>query len=461
METTFEKVECPVCNTMGNWKNVDEFRYKPSGMCLCMTCGFVTYPKTLADTDKLKEFYREDYRDTPTIQNVYAGQRKLHYHGVFLRDLFREWKKAGKKTPAVFEIGAAFGMFLHWVRNNFPEADIRGSELTTSYRRNAWHEYAVWLGEEMDLSIQYDLVASYKVAEHIPKIDRELRKYAEALAPGGHLYISVPIWFKALTNFGASGFSLEYYFHTNHINVWTQKLFETLLAKSGLEIVKTNRTMYDDTYLCRRNDELLTQAPQYEDPAQMLEWLAKIRQAGQAFDEGRFSDAVGIWPNFPEAHVARYESNRVTAHKQGYDAMVANLVTPAIAACPDSVQCRLFGADVAMRYNKWVEAMTLLEQCAEMRPNDPPSLMNLSQCFRQMANAAEDPEQKAGLYAQARDVARLVKATSMQSQGDAINWTFNDNARIPMPTERPMVRVKSTDAPPSQQADLPALSAGG
>ncbi len=39
-------IKCPVCGTK-EWKDADQFRYKPSGMAMCTGCGFVTYPKVI------------------------------------------------------------------------------------------------------------------------------------------------------------------------------------------------------------------------------------------------------------------------------------------------------------------------------------------------------------------------------------------------------------------------------
>jgi tetratricopeptide (TPR) repeat protein len=431
-------IPCPVCEANDPWKNVDEYRTKPVGMSLCQSCGFITYPQIVAEQQKMKEYYREEYRDVPSVQNVYAGQRKLHYHHAFLEDLLSEWKSSGKK-PRVFEIGAAFGMALNWLKQQFPEGDFRGAELTRSYRRNAWHEYGIYLGEEFedDQKTGYDLVMTYKVAEHIPNPVKELRRYALSLKPGsGRLYISVPIWFKELSNFGTSGFSLEYYYHKNHINVWTEGLFLECLRRAGLRVVKENHTYYGDTYLCVRDDEEISKPAFREDPARILTQLELVKAASIAWDEARFDHACAHWANFPEAQTARYESNRAQYHKQGFEAIWSNLVKPALEACPDSPQVRLFAADLCMRYDRWEQALEHLEKGLEMRPNDPPALMHTATCFQHMAQQTPAGV-KEQLFARAREAYRHLRATSLQSQPEAMTWIFNMNARLPMPEARP------------------------
>jgi SAM-dependent methyltransferase len=426
---------CPICDTTSIPRNVDEFRHKPHGMAMCETCGFVSFPQIVADMVGLKEYYREEYRDAPSVQNLYAGQRKLNYHGAFLGDLFRKWKTDGKAAPVVGEIGAAFGMFLGWVKQHFKSAEVSGTELTLTYRRNAWHEYGIFLSEDFDDKKQYDLIASYKVAEHQPNVDKELRRYVLALKPDGHIYISVPIWFGVMNNFGKSGFELEYYYHKNHINVWTRTHFETLLRKVGLRIVKQDHAMYDSTYLCVRDDEMMKEEPKYESPAQVLQWLEAVKKASVAFDQGDFAGAIRAWPNFPDAHVGNYEANRAAMHKKGFEVIKAEVLAPALTACPDSPHITLFAADLHMRYGLWEEALKWLEKSVGLRPNDPAALMNLSQVYRQMANAATDPKEKARLFTESREVARYVMTVSEQMRPEAKTWVFNDNARIPMPSE--------------------------
>jgi len=156
-----------------------------------------------------------------------------------LLKLLKKWKDEGKPKE-VFEEGSAFGMVLNEIKTAVPNLNVSGSEWGQKFRRNAYHEYGIALGDKFDDSKKHDLIISYKVAEHMIDADKELRKYAENLTEEGLLYISVPAWFDKMTNFGVSGWSIEYYYHPDHINVWTKKLFETVLKKAGLEIVKQN-----------------------------------------------------------------------------------------------------------------------------------------------------------------------------------------------------------------------------
>lgn len=429
-------ITCPICEGT-DWLNVDEYRLKPDGMAMCTKCAFISYPDIVAKSEELKEFYRVQYRPGPSVNNLFTGQRKLHYHAAFLDELFKKWKGLPQthSSPAVFEIGAAFGMFLNWVRETFPKGTVQGSELTLAFRRVAFHEYGLELGEEFDDSRKWDLIASYKVAEHVPHIDRELRRYALALKEDGFLYISVPTWFHTMTNFGLDGFSLDCYYDKNHVNVWTRKLFETLLRKSGLEIVKSDYVFYDSTYLCRRNDEVMKLPAVYEEPAKIIEALDRIKKAAMAFDSHDFDGALQAYPAYPEAHIARYEKNRAAFHQLGFDAIEQQVLRPAMEQCPNTSKLTFFAADIAMRYERYERAMEYLKQLMNQKPNDPTGLTALAHCYRALAQRAADPAAAADYMKEARDVCRHINRVSLQHSLESVTWIFADDARIPMPSE--------------------------
>jgi len=423
-------MRCIICDK-DDWKNVDHFRIKAQGMSLCNQCGFVSYPDKYKTKKEIKEYYLKDYRSPPQVGNLYTGQRKLHYHNVFLKPLFSTWKKENKTDLVIGEVGSAYGMFLNWVKGIFPKADVNGSEWTLSYRRNAFHEYGIKLDTELDLkNKQYDLICSYKVAEHQMDADKELRAYVEALKPGGHIYVSVPTWFNEMGNFGLGGFDIEYYYHPDHINVWTQKLFETLLKKVGLEVVQFNNEMYNETYLCVRNDDLMKETPDYENPVEIESYLKSIHDASMLYQEQKFKEALDVWPNFPISWITFYEMTRKQNHDLGYEKIIAEIIEPFKKACPNSYQVYNLAGDISMRYNKWKEAIEYLNKALDMRPECPIVLTMLSQTYRCWVNTVQNKDDKLNLLKEARGVMRHLKKVSQQHYGEAINWIYQDNAKL-------------------------------
>lgn len=456
-------MRCLVCDTTDKWENVDRFRLKPSGMSICMNCGFVSYPAKYKTPEEIKAYYLKDYRKNtaPNVMNLYTGQRKLHYHAHFLRSLFDEWKEQGLEAPVVCEVGAAFGMVLNWIKKQcFPKAQVYGTEWDLAMRRVCWHEWKIKLDEDFDPSRNYDLIASYKVAEHMLDADIKLREYATSLSENGRLYVSVPIWFGTLNNFGKQGFDIEYYYHPDHINVWSQKLWEAVLAKAGLEIIKSNHTYYDSTYLCKRNDALMSAPRQYENPQDILSAMDKIFKANQAGMDGDYDKAVEIYPNFPYAWEGRYEKNRSKIHERGFEFIHNEFLKPALEACPNSAETRTIVADVCMRYEQYQLAMKYLDLSLKMKPENPDSIKRLMICFSELAQRTQDQEEKESLILQARDVAKYLRDVSKQDEAEAISWIYNFDARIAAPHEptsptADSTRVSRTETLPRQhgQAD--------
>ena len=435
-------MRCPVCDSTDKWKNVDQYRLAPKGMHICEGCGFVSYPAKYKTEEEIRRYYEKDYRACPNVNNAFTGQKKLHIHSAFLTDTLKGWQERGLTKPVVADVGAAYGLFLNWIRGHFPEADLNGTEYALAYRRNAYWEYGIKLDLEFDQSKKYDLISSFKVAEHQLDVDLRLREYALALKDDGVLYISVPLWFQRMSNFGADGFDLEYYYDPNHINVWTREHFEAVLAKAGLEIIKVDEWMYDTTYLCKRNDEMMKKTREFtiEFIQSIVNRMKSIKEAFMRFGAGDFEGAIKTFPNFPTAWLNLYEMRRASAHKQNdgqmpFEHMKETVLDPALAACPFSLDIIRLWADVLMRYDKYKEAADVLQQGLEKRPNNAPFLMALSHCFREIALRAKDPDDRIKMFAESRDCCRYLRDIDLQMRNDCVNWIYRDNSELPTPHE--------------------------
>jgi len=423
--------KCTICSKE-DWQNVDEYTSQKHGMCICMTCGFVTYPEAIDNADKVTNYYKEEYRPAPTVPNVFSGQRKLHFHEAFLQqNLFKKWKK--DDAPVVFESGAAIGLFLDYIKKNYPKAEVYGTELTTTFRRVCWHQYKIKLDTEMDTSRKYDLIASYKVAEHIPDVNTELEKYFECLKDDGHLYISVPCWFDQLTNFGMDKFSIQYYYHKNHVNVWTRKLFETLLTKHGFEIIDQNHEYYDSTYLCKKNAGFKCKNPEYDSPVEIIETMRHIFEANKAYEFGDYAKAIQIYPKFPMAHIGHYEHTRQKWHKLGLKGIEENIINPALKALPNHSQMHFFAGDLCSRYSDYEKAIGHFKKALDLKPNNPNCIDAIANCFAAMA--AKDPKHAKEYLPKAVEWTMRLNAVSFQHAHESVTKLFQYCAQIPMPGE--------------------------
>lgn len=428
---------CPICrDTNATWQNVDAFRSKEEGMSLCSKCGFTSYPGRYKSKAEIIEYYKKEYRQAPNIGNIYSGERKIQFHAHFLSELMDKWRE-GNKSLVVTDIGSAFGLFLNWWRHQLPNSEVTGVELTTSYVRNAWHLFQIKSLPEFDTSKKYDLIASYKSLEHILDPDIELQSYIDCLKDDGYLYISVPLWFDDLRNFGNSGFDLEYYYSPNHINTWTRKHFEGLLKACGGEVVKENHTYYNATYLVKRNDSLKTadRSAAFEDPEKIKDHMRRIFAANEAFQIGQYDKAIEAWPNFPLAWTSHYEHARKSYHDLGFEKIYTEFCQKALAACNEDADIHFLIADICARYDEYEKAIKHLNVTNKLRPNQPHIFSLLSNSFRAMGKAAKEPADKIKFFEQSRQCAKIMGEVASQCKGEAMTWMMFDNANIPTPFE--------------------------
>lgn len=441
-ETKFEvaakAMRCPICATVGNFENVDKFRIKPENMCVCKTCGFITYPSKYKDKEKLIEFYKKDYRGRPpVVTSIFQGEKKCMYHDLFLRDILDKWKSDGRKIT-VTDVGCAFGMTLDWIKQLFKDQIelIYGVELTESYVRNAYHLFGISCRDDFDDSKLHDLIISYKSHEHILDPDIEMVRYLSSLKPDGYLYYSVPTWFDALENFGTAGFDLEYYYSPNHVNVWTRKQVEAMIKFCGGEIVRENHTIYGNTYLIKRVSKptLDKRSAAFEDFNEIKEKLNKIFSAFEAYQVHDFDSALTIWPNFPSAHRGRYEFRRADYDKQGFDWIYENIVKTALKSCPNKIEAEHLAADICMRYSKFDLAVKHLEASNLLTPNNPTTFSMLANCFAAMANQATDEAEKINFLKQAKRCVELMKETNRGAFQESVNLIMMYNSKLPIDT---------------------------
>lgn len=439
-------MKCLICDATDKWENVDKYRLKqtrekngeivPVGMSICNSCGFVSYPSLWKSEEEIKKHYRHTYRGAPpTSNNLYSGQRKIHFHTAFLSETLQAWEKAGLKNPVILESGAAIGLVLHWLKQLIPQAQVYGTELTTTYRRIAKHEFNIDLTEDVDFSKKYDLIISYKVLEHQLDADIFLRKCVESLSSTGLVYISVPMWFECASDFGKGGFDLEYYYDTNHVNVWTRNNFESLLTKCGLEIIKQDHEMYDSTYLCKRNDELMKSIRVYDKPEKNIELMDNMKKAYLAFLDQDYEKAVSLFPNYPVAWVNMMEKNRKAWFAKGWQWILDNPIKDALAACNESPDILILAAELAIRNNEFKSAIKFTELALKKRPEAPAPLMQLITIMRELALRSQDPAERNHYFVEARKISQHLKLTSLQHARESQDFIFQFAAQVPIEGE--------------------------
>jgi SAM-dependent methyltransferase len=423
-------MRCPICDTENKWTNIDHLRLKKQGLALCATCGFGSYPGKIKSEEEIKEYYRKEYRPGPQANNLFTGERKLQYHAMFLTPLFEEWKKAGLNAPVVGEIGGAMGMCLNWVKQQFPEADIHGTELTETFRRVAYHEYGIKLVEDFDTSKKYDLIISYHVLEHQAEPDKMLTQYLSCLNDNGVMYLSAPIWFREASNGAAGGFDIEYHWHPDHINCWGDEHLDHLISKAGGEIIMKNNAVYGNTYLIKKTSATNMVQPNWS-AKPYLDLAERFFKSWQFIQENKTELAIDQHKNCPAAWVNHYELNRQHFHKNRE--LFDNFFADANKSCTNSADIPMFHGDVLTRYERYDDALEAFRLALSRKPNNPTILMGISNCYRMKAEREKDQAKKDELLNRSINVLRLIMTTSTEMLPQAISWAYVDESKMSVP----------------------------
>jgi hypothetical protein len=279
--------------------------------------------------------------------------------------------------------------------------------------------------EEIDESKKYDFISLYNVAEHMIDVDVKLKKYFELLNDDGLLYIAVPQWFGQFYNPGPGNCDIEYYYHADHVNVWTREIFESILAKCGFEIVKSNFTMYNPKYICKKMAAKTEWTPFKHDYLEIKTRMLQIRKCFDAFMGKDFKSAIDAYPNCSMAWKGLYESARKQYHEEGIESM-EGLMKAALNACPDSTEVVIFTADLYQRYEHFERALECWNMALRMRPNSPVCLGNIAHCLRGIYR--KTGEQK--YLIEARDISRHIAKISLENLPEMLTWIYNDNSKI-------------------------------
>jgi len=279
------------------------------------------------------------------------------------------------------------------------------------------------------------MIMSYKVLEHQLDPIEELKKFYSLLNDDGVLYISVPTWFNVLSNFGLEGFDLEYYYDANHINVWSQEIFENILARAGFEIIKQDHVMYGDTYLCKKNESLKLTEVLKLDYKTIVDKLDKIKKAYDLYTEYKFEDAIKTWYNYPGAWVSILEMNRKLLAEKGFQQFELEFIVPMLIACPTSPEVLISATDYAMRAKEYLTAIEYANKAILAKPNNPVSIGQLATIHKEIAIRSQNEADKIEHFNRAKHFATSLLDTSLQNRDDAISNIYFLNSLIPTPSE--------------------------
>ena len=211
----------------------------------CRVCGFA-FANDIPQQAVLNDFYQE--AEHHLHQQVPPGLARIH-------DDFFSFVEQHVPLPAsllVLDIGSGMGHFL----SRFKAAGLHkllGIEPSRAAARLAKEVYGLEIRTEtvdaFSPEQSFGLVTLCGVLEHIADLKSSVRRIADLVEEGGHLFIAVP----DAVSFGASppaeGF-LE--FALEHINFFSATSLDNLLSALGFEkrvVISQHNEFYDNHYL--------------------------------------------------------------------------------------------------------------------------------------------------------------------------------------------------------------------
>lgn len=347
-------MKCWICNA-DNWHLRDDLN-PTKKVGICKECGCITFIIADGEEQKMIEFYRKNYRTKPNNQSLITTTNKLNYIKIFLAEFLKD-----KKELICGDIGAATGYVCNWLRSLGHKAT--GSEYTLTYRRFSEHYYGIPLTEELEPKHKYDLLIMYHTLEHMVNPTAKLNYHASLLSDNGVIMISVPEWLNECENLAQVGkFTIENYFHENHINCFTRNSFNNLMNICGLEYVKQDYEQYGMTMLVKKGQ---IKPIIKEDWNKINNDIDKIKTAIKLFTENKFKEACEVWQNFPDAHLRLIFDlyRKDPSRQEAYFAKLKDVM-------PNKLQVKQAQAVWYYQFDKLDESLKLFQELIENKPCD-------------------------------------------------------------------------------------------
>ena len=369
-----------------NWHLIEkEFTgWEDRQLGICKTCGTIAYQVDPSIEEKVKEYYRKEYRSQIGFSNLLTTSRKLNYIKGFIEPWLLE-KEKEKKQLVIGDVGCATGYMLDWFRRRGHKAT--GSEWTITMRRFAEHFYGIPTTEELTEKHKYDLIIMYHVLEHLVEPDKKLLKYKEMLSENGQMLIATPQWLDILEESGSGKVSdFKNLYHKDHINVFTSKSLKSLFLKCGLAIEKQDHIVYGQTYLLRKikPNEQLTPDHIKENGFRSREELKEnweevwkqvqiqkkaidlYRRAMSETKDSLFRDALLAWPLFPDAYY-EWVLNSTQKKDRG---RCAELIEEAMKKMPGNVKIHIIRAYFLYQNENWQAALEDFDYLIKTKINE-------------------------------------------------------------------------------------------
>jgi len=256
----------------------------PIKTMLCTACGLMR-SDPYYNEKALSEFYKNDYRQLYTgneqaTESFFTEQKGFgkYIYDFLSGNIFKPEIK-GKK---IFEVGCGAGGILETFREHNNE--VFGCDYGETYIEFGKQKGLNLVAGDSSSLLQFgkaDIIILNHTLEHMKNPQRELLKIRELLSPGGLLYIALPGIYSIHDTYRGN---LMGYLQNAHIWYFTLKTLNSLLAKSGFQMIVGNEIIMSAYKISESNHPL-----ELESYEKIQAYLKKIKNLRWYYNLKKFS----------------------------------------------------------------------------------------------------------------------------------------------------------------------------
>jgi 2-polyprenyl-3-methyl-5-hydroxy-6-metoxy-1,4-benzoquinol methylase len=235
--------KCYICGKekLDNNNKVTGVWPKTKSVLYCASCELYMLQEMPSDSE-LEDFYINHYHQYSSIisfsKNIFRWFRsasQYKYLNNVLKDL---------KDKSILEIGSFDGMLLKFFKNN---NTVIGLDYNSNVGNSVLFKSGIPIHNKdfFSLDTTYDLIIMSHVIEHLPDLNKSIKKLNTLLNKNGHLFIEVPNspkYPERDVNY------IDGYLTTPHTFNFTPKSLRKAFEKHNLRITSLDRVFYNFPY---------------------------------------------------------------------------------------------------------------------------------------------------------------------------------------------------------------------
>ena len=203
--------------------------YASAHLCRCGRCGFV-FARAIPTPEELERHYesygRNDYLSPLTVKRYEE-----------LLDSFEPYRRTGR----ILDVGCGIGYFLEVAQRR--GWSVHGTEYTdeaVKICRDKGIEVFKGALDPADFGVEFDVITSFEVLEHINNPRDELQRFMTLLRPGGLVYLTTPNFNSLLRYRLKAAFNVICY--PEHLCYYAPRTLSRLFREAGFEQLKLQTT---------------------------------------------------------------------------------------------------------------------------------------------------------------------------------------------------------------------------